>query len=269
MRVVRLDPWTTGHGLPAASFGEGQPLVALPGLSAHHRTPGRFELSAVPDRRALARRYRVHVLQRRPGLAAGTTMADLAADVAAAIDELGAGPVPVVGMSTGGSIALQVALDRPDVVSRLVLCAAAARLGDGGRRRQLRLADLTRADRPRAAWAQLAPSLAATPPGRAAMAALLWLGGGPTGADATDLLAVIAAEDAFDAGPRLAEVRAPTLVVGGGRDGFYGPELFHDTAAGIPGGRVLLVPGSSHTSLLGHRPVRRAIVDFLAGEEWR
>jgi len=40
--------------------------------------------------------------------------------VAAAIDELGLGSVTLVGLSLGGGVAMQVALDRPELVDRLV-----------------------------------------------------------------------------------------------------------------------------------------------------
>lgn len=257
-----LEPARTARGLPYASFGAGPRLVALPGLTARHTTPGAFEVRSLPGGAALGAHHRVHVLQRRPGLAPGTTMADLADDVASAVrDDLGGGPVPVVGVSTGGSIALQLAVDHPELVSRLVLVCAAARLGDEGRRRQRRLAELTRAGRPRAAWGQLGTPLAGTVLGRAATSVLCWAGGGPSGDDAADLLATIEAEDAFDLTGRLPEVRIPVLVVGGGRDGFYG-DLIARTAEGL-GALLVLAPRASHMTAAADRAVRRAVLTFL------
>lgn len=46
------------------------------------------------------------------------------------------------------------------------------------------------------------------------------------------MIATIGAEDDFDINDRLGEISAPTLVVGGGRDRFYPPELFGATAHG-------------------------------------
>ncbi|WP_146819908.1 alpha/beta fold hydrolase [Actinotalea fermentans] len=261
-RPGTLEPGRTTRGLPSAAFGAGPPLVVLPGLTPRHTTPGAFAVRSLPGGAALGRDHRVHLLQRRPGLAPGTTMADLADDVAAAVrDDLGGGPVPVLGVSTGGSIALQLAVDHADLVSRLVLVCAAARLGDDGRRRQRRLAELTRAGRPRAAWGQLGTPLAGTTLGRAAVSVLCWLGGGPAGDDAADLLATVAAEDAFDVTRRLGEVRAPALVVGGGRDGFYG-DLIARTAAGL-GARLVLAPRASHMTAAGDRTIRQAVLAFL------
>jgi pimeloyl-ACP methyl ester carboxylesterase len=74
---------------------------------------------------------------------------------------------------------------------------------------------------------------------RAAFTALLWAFG-PISAphDPSDMVATIRAEDGFDATDDLGRITAPTLVIGGARDGFYAPELFEATAHGIPAVRL-------------------------------
>jgi pimeloyl-ACP methyl ester carboxylesterase len=270
MDLMQMREGTLARGLPYRAFGSGPPLVVLPGLTGHHRIPTRLEMTAeLPGLKGLARKFTVHVVQRRPGLPAGTTMTNLADDVAAVIRASFGEAVPVLGMSTGGSVALKLAVDHPDLVSRLVLGCAAMRLSDEARHRCLRLAELTVAGRPRSGWAQLSCTLAATPITRGAAAAVLWLKGGPDSSEAGDLIVTIHAEVAFDVGGHLAKVAAPTLVVGGGRDASYSTELFYATARGIPDGHLLLYPRSGHLSTLTHRSARRAIGAFLAGEEWR
>jgi pimeloyl-ACP methyl ester carboxylesterase len=71
--------------------------------------------------RVLALDHRGHGRGIRP--AAPFRLADCAADAAAVIDQLGAGPVAVVGYSMGGPIAMLLARARPDLVGGLVLCA--------------------------------------------------------------------------------------------------------------------------------------------------
>jgi len=266
---VEFREGTLPGGLPFLAFGSGPPLLALPGFGPHHRNPTGFDRTTqTRGLRPQARRFTVHLVQRRPSLAPGTTMGHLADDVATAIRGQFGGPVPVLGTSTGGSVALQLAVDHPDLVSRLVLACAAARLGEDGRRRQRVLAELTQAGEPRRAWAQLGPALAGGPVTRRLTSAMMWLAGGAMDPDdASDMLATVEAEDAFDVMARLGDVTAPTLVVAGGRDGFYSTNLFLRTARGIPDGHLLLYPRSSHMSALRHRSAQRAITTFLADEE--
>jgi pimeloyl-ACP methyl ester carboxylesterase len=251
-------------GLPCLIVGSGAPLIVLTGLTPEHRNPGgRERASQLRAMRLLTDRFSVHLLNRRPGLEPGTTMHDLANDVAGAIREH-EWPVPVVGISTGGSIALQLAMDHPGIVSRLVLWSAACRLGPEGRRRQLALAAHTRAGHPRRAWAAIGPALAGTPPTRAAMSVLLWLMGPSMDPDdPADMLATIEAEDAFDATDQLHRVSVPTLVVGGSRDGFYSHPLFVRTAHGILGARLLLCSRKSHIGALSSRSAQSEIAAFL------
>lgn len=79
------------------------------------------------------------------------------------------------------------------------------------------------------------------------------------------VLATIAAEDAFDAEPRLGEVTAPTLVLGGTDDPFYSEDLFRRTADGIPHGQVHLFPGKGHMYVATHPlPMAISLGFFLA-----
>ena len=61
------------------------------------------------------------------------TMAELAAAHATALQAHFPQPVDLLGISTGGAIALQLAVDQPAVLRRLVVAAAASWLGQTGR----------------------------------------------------------------------------------------------------------------------------------------
>ena len=141
---------TVGAAMPYLCLGTGPPLVCLPGLSAHHRAPrGMDRLGQVQLMKPFAGARRVWWINRRPGLAGDCTMADIARDYAVALPGLFDEPVDVVGVSTGGSVALQLAADHPGIVRRLVLAASAYRLGEGGRAAQRRVAEHVRAGRTR------------------------------------------------------------------------------------------------------------------------
>lgn len=57
---------------------------------------------------------------------------DFSDDVAAVADELGLGPVHVVGWSLGGGVVMQLLLDRPDLVASLTLVSTVSPYGFGG-----------------------------------------------------------------------------------------------------------------------------------------
>lgn len=145
-------------GLPYLAIGQGPPLVVLSGFTANHANPTgaarRFYLRPLTP---LARHFTVYLINRKPGLQPGATMADLAGHYAHALERTFAGPVAIMGISTGGSIAQQLAIDHPQLVDRLVLVATACRLGPAGRRMQRDLARFTMAGRPRRAWAATGP----------------------------------------------------------------------------------------------------------------
>ncbi len=55
-------------------------------------------------------------------------LADLAADVLALLDRLGAPTADFCGLSLGGMTGMQLAVDHPERIGRLVLCCTAAKL---------------------------------------------------------------------------------------------------------------------------------------------
>jgi pimeloyl-ACP methyl ester carboxylesterase len=215
----------------------------------------------------LAKDYTVFVVLPRRGLPQGCSMRDLSDDYAAAVDaELG-GPVDVIGISTGGSIAHHFAADHPGLVRSLVIQSSAHTLSDFTRRLQLRVAGLARQRRWQAAYAALFDAvLPRSPALRGLVSPLAWLGtflagvfGAP--ADPSDLVATIEAEDKHAFRERLPEIRARTLVAGGDRDPFYPVSLFRETAEGIPNARLAVYPGVGHPA--SGAQFRRDVLAFL------
>jgi len=253
--------------LPYAAFGKGAPVVALGGLlpmtGVARTTTVR---SAVGMFSFLARRHRLVALNRRAGLPQGMTMAQLAAEHADAIRAGFDGPVDVVGLSTGGSIALQLAADHPDVVRRLVAVGAACRLAPEAKAVQRAIAVRIRAGALRQADAVMGADL--VPPGVAQvpLAALFWLLGPLVMRDRQgldDMATTIEAEDGFDLAA-CPQIQAPTLIIAGSKDTTYTPALFEETAALIPGSTLELIPGRGHVTMLRDRRFRPALEGFLA-----
>lgn len=110
-------------------FGSGaRPLVMIQGLSTRGLRGTADSLAWMY--RLFARDYRVYLFERRPRAADGLTVRMLAEDTAAAMDALGIRQADVIGVSQGGMIAQHLAIDRPDLVRRLVLAVTLSRTND-------------------------------------------------------------------------------------------------------------------------------------------
>ena len=253
-------------GMPYLRFGTGLPLVAIPGLTQNYEpTVGVDRMMAAQMLMPVAGTHRVLRLTPRPGLDPNAGMADIARDYADALRLEFPGPVDVIGTSTGGSIALQLAADHPDVVQRLILVCAACSLGPNGKKVMRRVAEEVLAGRPRQAGREIFSAIGDKPRSRLA-AGMGWLMGSMMyGKASPDLITTIRAEDALDLRDRLGEVEAPTLVIGGDQDAFYTPELFRETAAGIPNGRLILYPGKGHMAVLTDPRLMPDVLEFLDG----
>jgi pimeloyl-ACP methyl ester carboxylesterase len=261
MRDVTEGELSTGQ--PYLAVGDGPPLVVASSLSGRHANPSgirrRMTLAwAAP----FAEHFRVHLVNRRPGLAPGTTISDLAADYATAIERDLGGRAMVHGTSLGGEVALQLAIDRPDLVSRLVVAAAACRLAPAACLEQAQLLQLVEQGHGRRATARLLASAVPGPLSHLAGAAG-WLAGSLAADVRSDLVIGLAAELAFDAEPALGRARAPTLVLGGTRDTYYTEELFRRTAEGMPDGRAVILSGKSHGYVGGSEEAAGIALDFL------
>lgn len=247
-------------GLSVVTTGEGPPLVFLPGLG-----PGADLSREVPP--ALARSARavalgsrrtVHLISRPGELPSGTTVAGLARSHAVALRDRFDRPVDVLGVSAGGVTALQLAMDHPTVVRRLAIQVAASRVSERGRRDLLRAVERERRGES-AAW--VSSGLVARGVLRLMTAATYRLGDDRR-RPLTDRVVIEAGQD-WDVTARLAEISAPTLLVGGSRDVIIPPELIEATARAIPDARLVLLRGRGHLTALFDPRAMRAIRAFL------
>ena len=259
-----------GHlgAIPYAATGDGLPLLTIGGMSTVTGVDSDVTVRSILDPfRTLTHTRRVYATNRRPGLPPDMTMARFADEYAQAIEQGFTEPVDVIGASTGGSIAAQLAADHPDVVRRLVLISAACRLGPVGRADQDRVAAHIRAGRRRRAIASGAAALVPPWRGRILAAALSWLAAKrlvpqTTGWD--DIVATIDAEDGFDLASCASPVRAPALILAGRLDRFYSPALFEETAALIPGSQLRIIERRGHVTVMRDQRFIGALVGFLS-----
>jgi pimeloyl-ACP methyl ester carboxylesterase len=230
--------------------GAGDPLVMLHGGFATIET---WEAQAA----ALAERYQIFLPERRghgrtPDVEGPLTYENMASDTAAFIEALAIGPAHLIGWSDGASVALYVALRRPELV-RKVICMGAAAWFDG-------LTPKAQAEAQNLALDSFPPSL---------IEAHRTLS--PDGPDHLPIFfekikALWASEPNMTAG-ELRQITAPTLVMLGDDD-VLTVEHAATMAATLPDAQLAVVPGTDH-GLMFEKPdlVNRLFMDFLADEQ--
>ena len=111
------------------TFGRGtRPLVMIQGLNTRGIKGSALSLAYMY--RIFAKDFKVYLFDRRPDVHDGITVRDMASDIAAAMDVLGITNADVFGVSQGGMIAQYLAIDRPDLVHKLVLAVTLSKNND-------------------------------------------------------------------------------------------------------------------------------------------
>lgn len=223
-------------GLWVVSRGTGRPLVLLHGNGEDHHVFDRMVPLLAPGRRLVGIDSRAH--GRSPRGAGPLTIASMADDVAAVLDELDLDGADVLGYSDGGNVALELAVRHPARLRRLVVCGA--NLDPSGLRPGVLRAMVT-------ARRALARS------------ERLWRGA----ARRLELLDLMV-DDPHLTAAQLAGVQLPVLVVVGERDVVL-PAHSRSIARSLPAGRLAVVAGVGH-AVPQQRPATLAqLVDgFLA-----
>jgi pimeloyl-ACP methyl ester carboxylesterase len=260
MPTLPLSPQLTLHYRDENPSGR-ETVLLLHGLGANGdswrlQTPALVEAGyrvVAPDLRGFG----------QAGYPGRTDVPQMAADTAALLVHLQTGPVVVAGISMGGTVALQLALDHPELTSRLVLVNTFCRLQPAKASAwfyfALRLVLVYTVGLPsqaRAVTRRIFPHpdqellrqglydqiLQANP--RAYRAAILALG-------------------RFDVQARLGEIGVPTLVVTGEADTTVQPRNQCDLLA-IRGARQVVIPGAGHGVTADHpQEFNQVLLEFL------
>ena len=111
------------------TFGKGtKPLIMIQGLNTRGIKGAGLSLAYMY--RLFAKDYKVYLFDRRPIIEKSITVEDMAKDIAMAMDLLGIKNANIFGVSQGGMIALYLAINRPDLVNKLVLAMTLSRNND-------------------------------------------------------------------------------------------------------------------------------------------
>lgn len=111
------------------TFGSGKKnLIMIQGLNTNGIKGAALSLAYMY--RIFAKDYKVYLFDRRPIVHERITVREMAHDVALCMDELGISNADVFGVSQGGMIAQYLAIDRPDLVNKLVLAVTISKNND-------------------------------------------------------------------------------------------------------------------------------------------
>src|SRR5579872_5072518 len=247
--------------------GAGEPVLLIMGLTypsdMWHRS-----------RPVLAARYRTLALDNRGVGRSGAppgpySIALMAEDAAAVLDAAGVASAHVCGVSMGGMIAQEFALQYPRRVRSLVLgCTQAGGLHAVPAAPDVLLALMARPTMtPEQATEVFIPILydAATPQTRIDEdVAILQRWPPAASAFSAQLQAIIA----WQAYPRLPQISAPTLVIHGDSDRLIPPRNGELIAARIPQAKLVMIAHASHMFATDQpEATHRAIMEFLSKVE--
>jgi len=250
------------NGLPYFRIGGGpRSLVIFGGLSFKHKALSGLAVWGTSRRYIkFAEKFTTYYVGRKPGLPVGYSIQNMSEDYVTMIKNEIDTPVDLMGISTGGPVAQQLAGDHPELVHRLVLALTGYRLIKGGARLQRQLIDLTMQRKWRAAAAVQAGMTSG--PIKPIATVVFWLLGKvvfENPVDPSDGVVELEAEDKFNFEKRLTEIKMPTLVIGGDHDCFY---PIRETAERIPSAKLILYKNTGHTAMLKPH-FNRDILSFL------
>ena len=198
-------------------------------------------------------------------LPAPGSVPEFAAQLVGLWDRLGLGRLHLIGHSMGGMIALQVALDYPDRIDRLVLYGTAC---SGSLPERFESVDDSIARIEREGIAKCADFIVPTwfVEGEAAPYFQLCKQAG-AGADSASAARSLRALSQWSVCDRLGEVNMPVLVICGDRDRSTAPNHSWRLWRELNRSSLCVVPGCAHNVHLERPELFNAIVlDFLSGE---
>jgi len=240
------------------SAGAGSPLLLIMGAVYSSR----MWYPAVP---ALSERHRVITFDNR-GTGASTatrraSIADMAADALAVLDAAGEQTAHVYGVSLGGIVAQELALQAPDRVRSLILGCTGILSRD--KPRAPAVVNVLLRVTPRRALAARARYGSACPPERAAAdRAVLRL-------DVAKRRALVAQQNALRAysvdAEAIAKLDMPALVLHGTEDPIVPLTWAHELVGTLPDARLITYAGAGHNYVaeMGDRP-NEDVLAFLA-----
>jgi pimeloyl-ACP methyl ester carboxylesterase len=238
------------HGPGAGGTGAGRPLVLLPGGVTTIEMSFGAALPVLSDgRQVIATELQAH--GRTADIDRDITMPALAGDVAGLLGHLGVEPADVFGFSLGGGVALQLALDYPSLVGRLI----AASVGYSADGTHPEISDP-------AQWAT-STRMPTSGDFQQMQESYERVASDPSQFDASRAKIGQAAGGMGWTAAELGRISAPTMLVFGDHD-FIRLEHAVEMSELIPGAQLAVLPGATHMDVMRRTDLTVPLIrDFL------
>jgi pimeloyl-ACP methyl ester carboxylesterase len=250
--MTRFAQSPDGLHIAYETLGQGVPVLLIHGFGSSRaqnwRATGWYEALVRGGFHLIAMDCRGHGDSDKPHDPAMYSYALMAGDALAVLRATGADQANIIGYSMGGHLGLEILMNHPEVLRRLVIAGVGETYLRAPFDHRFGIAD-----------ALLEPDTSRiTDPLQKAFRAFA----DQPGKDRVALAACMRGERRVYSADELAQATRPVLVVCGENDkisGAPGP-----VAAALPEGTALVVPGRDHMSAVGDKRTKEAALEFLA-----
>ena len=243
------------------SFGNGErPLVMIQGLNTHSIKGMALPLAFAY--RLFAKDYRVYLFDRPSKLFESITVRDLAASSAAAMDALGLKNADVLGVSQGGMLAEYLAIDRPDLVRKMVLAVTLSKNNPIVECAIQKWTNLAIAKDFKTMVVDMAERMYSSKYVRRYKLLMPLLVALQKPRDISRFLTLAKACLTCNAYDELEKIACPTLVIGAGEDRVVGAEASHEIAEKL-GCEIFMYEKLGHAAYEEAKDFNRRVLDFF------
>ncbi|MBR0085002.1 MAG: alpha/beta hydrolase, partial [Lachnospiraceae bacterium] len=260
---------TAGFSMRYFRFGTGlKTMVILPGLSVQ---------SVMDQAQAVANEYdimkddfTVYVFDRREELPEEYTVHQMAEDTALIMQELGLKDVYLFGASQGGMMALEIAIDHPELVRRMVLGSTTSHVRDGQYELLERWAYLARTKEKRELYLEFAQALYPQEIYEAYKDMFIQAAETVTDKDLERFIILTEGTKGFNVTDRLDRIKCPALVIGVYEDAVLDSDATMEIAEkleAVPDFKLYMYIGHGHAAFDTAPDYRERIYRFFTRQD--
>jgi pimeloyl-ACP methyl ester carboxylesterase len=241
------------NGIPFVRLGSGtQSLLLLFGGPGNNVPKGMALSMFTNGLGSLLNQYCVYILTRKSNLPESYTIQEMAADYAELIrTEFGGKVDLIIGMSYGGTIAIYLAKEFPDLFRHLVIAMAAHQISPEGKALDLKFAELMSKGKKRDAYKLIVKAIYPAGLQQKIFGGIFWLlgnviAGETSGSFAKDVMVEAQAEMKYDASKILPMIHCPMLIIDGDRDFYFPLSYLKEMASQLPQARLIILENRGH-----------------------